>query len=312
MTAITPLAVLAAVAVTAVTVVAVQQPTFRSTGQLVRIEVSVTDDRGPVTGLRAEDFVLTDTGTRQQPTVDETQDTPLDLVAVAQPLESLRQTSGQQAPRIAAGFAAFLDEIDARDRLGVLVASAPPRRLRQLSFGPPKFESGAIDAGPYAATFDAITAALGEFLPSDRRRVLVAFTNAADFRSTVSFDALVEQTRRLGPAFVLISSPTTIEQTVSVGATTRAGTPIGDTATARISGFVFPSSLERLARRTGGITINLGQGDPAKLLKDAFVWMRTRYVLSYEPPPGKGWHPLTVRVTRKGATVAAREGYFVD
>lgn len=83
-------------------------------------------------------------------------------------------------------------------------------------------------------------------------------------------------------------------------------------ATASISGFVFPSILRNLAHRTGGIAIDLGSGDPNELMKQAFAWMRTRYVLSYEPPVGKGWHPLTVKVNRKGATVTTRDGYFVD
>jgi VWFA-related protein len=291
---------------------AAQQPTFRSTGAVVRIDVGVTDDKGPVAHLRAEDFVLTDNGARQQIRVDETQDAPLDLVAVTQPIESLQRTSDQQGPRIAAGFSAMLLDIDDRDRLAVLVASAPPARLRPLSFGKPQIDLQAIDTGAYAATFDAITAALGEFLPSDRRRVLMAFTNGADFRSTVTLDALVDQTRRLGPAFVLVGSPTMIKQTVNVGARTDTGIAIGETATALVSGFVFPSALELLARRTGGITVDLGKGDPAALMKNAFAWMRTRYVLSYEPPAGKGWHTLAVRVNRKGAIGTARDGYFVE
>ncbi len=288
-----------------------QRPTFRSTGALVRIEVSVTDDHGPVEGLQAANFALTDGGAVQHPTVDELKDTPLDLVAIVQPLESLRLTSQQQAPRMAAGYSAFIDNVDERDRLATLVASAPSIRLRALSFGKPEFDPSAIEGSKYAAIFDAITAGLGEFLPSDRRQILVAFTNAADFRSTVSLEGLVAQTARLGPAFVLFGSPTMVQQSVSVSADVRAGPELAR-ATALVSGLVFPSSLQLLARRTGGITIDLGKGDPAQLMRNAFAWMRTRYVLSYEPPAGRGWHPLTVKVNRKGATVKARDGYFVD
>ena len=43
-----------------------------------------------------------------------------------------------------------------------------------------------------------------------------------------------------------------------------------------------------------------------------FTWLRWRYVISYEPPAGKGWHPVTVKVNRRGARVSTREGYFVD
>lgn len=303
---------LAPVAVSLAAATALQQPTFRSTAALVRIEVSVTDDRRPIEGLLARDFVLTDGGLVQQPTVYESKDSPLDLVAIVQPLQSLQQTSNQQAPRIAAGFAAFLSNIDERDRLGVLLATAPTIRLRPLSFGRQELGLTAIDGDSYGATFDAITAGLGEFLPSDRRRMLVAFTNAADFRSTVSLEGVVEQARRLGPTFVLIGSPTRVEQSVQVKAEMGRGGPEIASATGLVDGFVFPSALQLLARRTGGITVDLGKADPAELMKNLFAWMRTRYVLSYEPPDRKGWHPLTIRVNRKGATVIARDGYFVD
>lgn len=293
------------------TLAATQQPTFKSSAALVRIEVSVTDDHGPVQGLRPTDFVLTDNGVVQRPSVDELKDTPLDLVAVAHPLASLRQTSEQQAPRIAAGFAAFVSNVDDRDRLALLLANAPAIRLRALTFGRPLLDQTAIEGSQYAAMFDAITAGLSEFVQTDRRQVLVAFTNAADFRSTVSFEALVQQARRLGPAFLLIGSPTQVRQSVNVSAQVRGGSELANT-TAVVSGFVFPSGLQLLARRTGGITIDLGQGDPADLMKTAFTWMRTRYVLSYEPTAGKGWHPVTVRLTQRRANVSARDGYFVD
>jgi hypothetical protein len=47
-------------------------------------------------------------------------------------------------------------------------------------------------------------------------------------------------------------------------------------------------------------------------MKRMFTWLRTHYVISYEPPAGKGWHPVSVKVNRKGATVTVREGYFVE
>ena len=153
-------------------------------------------------------------------------------------------------------------------------------------------------------------------MPSDRRRALVAFTTAAAFRSTTSFELLAEMARRLGPAFVLVGTPVSIrEETRSQAVIRGAGGPpgdIGDTAIATVAGSVFPAKLKFLARRTGGITVNLGGGDAEKLMAQMFAWLRTQYVISYEPPAGKGWHPVTVTVRRRGARVNLREGYFVD
>ena len=39
-----------------------QQPQFKATVSVVRLEVSVTDERGAVRGLQRDDFVVTDSG----------------------------------------------------------------------------------------------------------------------------------------------------------------------------------------------------------------------------------------------------------
>ncbi len=81
--------------------------------------------------------------------------------------------------------------------------------------------------------------------------------------------------------------------------------------TARLRGSVFPAQLTQLARRTGGIAVNLGKDSPAQAMADTVAWLRHAYVISYKPPAGEGWHTVTVKVDRRGATVRTREGYFV-
>ena len=301
-----------------------QQPQFKASVSAVRLEVSVTDERGAVRGLERDDFIVHDNGVRQVVRIEESADAPLDLVLVAQPLSSVTYTSGrlirdeaafvdtEQVSRVTAGLSAFLAAVQERDRLGVVLASAPPTRLRSLDFGRPSFDVAAFAGGNYAAPFDAITAALREFTESDRRRALVAFTNAADFRSIVRFTALAEMARRLGPQFVLVGTPIKVDEATDASAMTGSGRQIGETVRGSVSGSILPASLQLLARRTGGITVNLGSGDPSRLVEGMFSWLRTQYVISYEPPAGKGWHPVKVTVNRRGAKVTVREGYFVD
>lgn len=288
-----------------------QQPTFRSSASMVRLEVSVTDSRGPVRGLQTKDFEVVDDGVAQEVSVEEMADRPLDLVLVVQPIGSIAYTSNEQAARMRTGVASFISQVEDRDRLAVILAGAPPVRIRSLQAGKPVLGVGAFNGGVDAAPFDAITAAIGEFLPSDRRRALVAFVNGTDFRSTVSFEGLVEQTRRLGPAFVLLGSPVKVDQDVSVKAETSMGVSLGQ-VTAKVAGFVFPTTLQLLARNTGGLTVNLGSGNPIDVIAGVFTWLRTQYVVSYNPPAGKGWHTIKVNVTRKGVTVTTRQGYMVN
>jgi len=285
---------------------------FKASTSLVRLEVSVTDDRGAVQGLRAEDFVVEDRELRQTVQVDASVDTPLDLVLVVQPLNAVAYTSSEQASRLAPGVSSFLDHVEERDRLGVFTGGAPPTRLRAFALGRASFDLESFVGGQYAAPFDAMASALREFPPSDRRQALVAFTNAVDFRSIIEFDTLADMARRLGPAFVLVSAPILVKDMIFSAAEGPGGRSMGVPVEATVSGYLFPRTLQLLANRTGGITVNLGDGDPKVLIKDMFTWLRTRYVISYTPPPGKGWHPVSVKVNRRGATVTAREGYFVD
>ena len=289
-----------------------QQPRFTSSTALVRLEVSVTDNGGPVQGLSDDDFVVSDGGARQQVRVEESADAPLDLVVVAQPIPSIAFTSAEQAPRLAAGVTALLDQVQERDRMGALGAGAPPTRIRALKFGRPAFNVDAFGRGQSAAFFDAVSAGLGEFVETDRRRALIAFTNTIDTRSTTSLETLTEMARRLGPAFVIVGNPIFISDQVSVVAQTTGGKQIGQEELGLVRGLVFPEGLQALARRTGGITVNLGAGDPAKMIAEMFTWLRTTYLISYSPPAGKGWHPVSIKVNRRGAKVTAREGYFVD
>ncbi len=302
----------AAVAVAMALGQASQQPVFRSGASLVRFDVTVTDSRGPVRGLTARDFTVRDSGTVQTVTVQEVADAPLDVVAVVQPFTSISRTSKEQGRPLSAAVSALLGLLEDRDRAGVLMANAPPARVRPLAAGRPEVSLEQLSGEPDAALYDTISAALGEFPTTDRRQVLVVFSNGADFRSTVSPEALAAQARRLGPAFILVGAPFRIETRMGFKAETPAGMPIGDGIIATVAGGVFPATLRSLAHRTGGVLIDLGNGQPGALMKAAIEWMRTRYVVSYEPPSLKGWHPVSVQVSRKNATVTTREGYVID
>lgn len=289
-----------------------QQPRFKTSTSLVRLEVSVTDGRGAVRGLRATDFIVEDSGRRQRIQADEVIDAPLDLVLVVPPFSTVAFVAADQTASVANGVTAFLARVQSRDRLGVVVASAPPRRLRPLEGGPPPFGLDVFSHGndAYSASFDAIALGLRVFDASDRRRALVAFTNAADFRSVIGLDAVADLAGRLGPPFVLAGTPVTIRQTVRASSETTRGDSL-DSVTGHVSGSVFPAALDRLARRSGGVAINLGSDDPAKLMEEMFAWLRTHYLLTYELPEGTGWHPVKVKANRRGVKVRVRDGYIV-
>jgi hypothetical protein len=289
-----------------------QQPQFRAGTSVVRLEVRVTNDRGPVRGLTKNDFVVSDNGTRVDFRVEEQTDLPLDLLLVAVPLASVNLVAADQTSRVAAGLTAFLEHVEARDRLAVMLAGAPPRRLRGLESGPPALGIDAFGSGAYAAPYDAIVAGLGEFDDADRRKAVILFTTGADFRSTVDMDSAADTIIHAGLTFVAVGTLVPVDDVVHTGGHDPfTGIPV-DPVDAKITGGVWPATLRQLARKTGGITVSLSAGAPADLVSGMFVWLRTQYLVSYPTPAGPGRHAVSVKVNRRGARVVTRDAYFVQ
>lgn len=290
-----------------------RQLQFRAQVDIVQLDVSVTNDQGHVQGLSADDFIVEDRGARQTITAQEFRDTPLDLVLVAPPLSAVTYIAADQVSRVATGIEAFMHLVEERDRLGVIMASPPPRLLRPLEPGRPQFGLDPFVEGEqfYSASFDAIALGLRAFTPSERRQALVAFTNAADFRSVLREDTVAALVGRLGPAFVIVGTPVTIDRQVAVSAEFRDGRPVGQPVEGSVSGRVISNALNRFAKTSGGLLVNLADGHPRDLMRDLVSSLRTRYVLTYQLPKGAGWHEVKVQVNRRGAKVAVRNGYFV-
>jgi len=232
----------------------------------------------------------------------------------APPLAAVTLVAADQTNRFLAGVTAFLDQIQDRDRLGVVLAGAPPRPVRVLEQGragvATDFVKSAKDA--YSASFDAIALGARMFDASDRRRVVVAFTNTADFRSALNADAVAELAKRLDNALVLVGLPVAINRTVTAVAETASASSAGMPVEGTIRGFVLPIALQDFAKLSSSQLINLGDPLPSVSMKRLFESLRTYYVVTYDMPEGKGWHPVKVTVKRRGAKVAVRQGYFVD
>lgn len=291
------------------------QAQFRASTSLVRLEVQVLDGQGHVGGLHASDFIVEDRGERQTVKVDEFRDSPLDVIVVAPSVAAVRYRAADRVDQFVSALVASLDQVQERDRLGVVLAGSTPVLLRSLQAGPPEFGIGAFGsrADSYSAAYDAIALGLRMFTSSDRRQAMLAFEPTADFRSVISGDAAAESASRLGPAFVLVASPVSFRRTVSgraeVGVT---GRVMGDPVSATVSAPIIPATIERLANLSRGTLVNLDEGDPNTLIDRLFKALRSGYIITYELPRAPGWHQVKIRTPRRGVKVTAREGYFLQ
>lgn len=204
--------------------------------------------------------------------------------------------------------------MQARDRLGVVLAGSPPRLARPLEQGHGAFGPDVVRSvsDTYMSSFDAIALGLAAFDNSDRRRVMLAFTSPADFRSVITSQAAAELSKRLDNAMVVVALPVSISSDVRVAGEMTDGTPVGNPVEGSIRGHVLPAALERCVNASRSRLVNLGEGAPSALMAALFASLRTYYVVTYDMPDGPGWHPVNVKVNRRGVKVAVRQGYYVE
>jgi VWFA-related protein len=70
--------------------------------------------------------------------------------------------------------------------------------------------------------------------------------------------------------------------------------------------------LDELTARTGGASFAAEiPAETSQAVRQILTDMRAGYVLGFTPHDSPGWHPLTVRVTRKDARVRTRAGFWM-
>jgi Ca-activated chloride channel homolog len=271
--------------VAAAALVAGQQPVFRAGVAAVRVDVLVTSDGRPVTGLGRDDFELRDNGVVQHVDLVDPVELPLNLVLVFDLSESV---AGTPLTHLKAASRAVLEGLRTGDRVA-LVGFAESVQL----------------GCPLTADYERVSRTLDEVLPAGQtswqdaafaglmlaetepgRSLALVFTDGVDTTSWMPPDALTDIARRTG--------------VVTYGASAGAARK--------------PADLERLAAATGGRLIAV---DSASALRGTFIQIldefRRRYVLAFSPQaPSPGWHRLDVRLKSKRGSVTARPGYWVE
>lgn len=275
-------------------------PRFGAAVEGVYVDVFVTDDGRPVTGLRERDFELRADGRRR----------PLELVAVESlPLRTLvaldtsASVRGETLRQLQAGIGTLLGGLRAGDEVG-LVTFDHEITLRV----PPTTELARVERAVRAiqpigstALHDALYAAA--LLAAGRGRALVILYSDGEDNLSWLDDGEVGR--------VLEESNLLLQVVASVSAPRPARGSRGFREPAEPAHL---RALRRLAEVTGG---RLWPAASHERLAQAFgeilEAMRTRYVLRFEPeqPQRPGLHPLELRLVGRSGHVHARRAYFV-
>ena len=279
-------------------------PVFRAQTNAVSVDVGVRDKtRRPIADLTASDFVVEDNGVRQS--IDEVSyaKRPIDVTVG---LDVSGSVTGAALERLRQGVAELARGLRDVDRVKLVVFNTQVHRIIDFSSDVQAVNRALrnVPAGGGTALFDTIGAALVAANDAERRQLIVFFTDGGDSGSLTS--PQVMQTMA-----VRAHATVTFVMTYQTAMLPNTG---GSLPATRNVLLLSPSRvLATVARDTGGevvpIDVSSNLGLVFRRILDDF---RSSYVLFYSPSgvDRSGFHAITVDVTRPGAVVTARRGYF--
>lgn len=262
-----------------------QPPTFSTRREVVRVDVLVSDDGRPVTGLTPGDFELRDNGVLQTIDLARLESMPIDVVLA---FDLSRSVAGQRLAHLRQAGAAVLGALAPGDRVGLLTFSHVPTLSQALTDDPEPIRSalGRLEGRGDTALVDGLYASILVGESDGGRSLVIVFSDGMDTASWLPRSSVLDTVRR---SDVVVYSVTTGES--------------------RDAAF-----LREVGTATGGGSFQVGStAELARTFVVIFDEFRNRYLLTYTPTgvDQDGWHELNVRVKRRGAAVtAARPGYF--
>jgi VWFA-related protein len=132
------------------------------------------------------------------------------------------------------------------------------------------------------------------------RRAIVAITDGFDNSSELTAAAASS-----------IASSIDVPVYVLAVANTSTPVPVSEVALEPVEGGGV-ARLDDLTRWTGGASLPAETPAQTSLsVRQILSDLRTGYIMAFAPYDAPGWHPLTVRVARKGATVRTRAGFWI-
>lgn len=294
---LTALACVAAIAPLCMIALARQQPTFRVGVDLVTVDVSVTRNVEPVSGLKAENFTVFDNGVKQKLERVIQEQVPLETFLV---LDMSGSVAGPELEQLKAAASAFVSGLTSADKVALVTFAEKATIAQALTTDLDAFARAlaAVEARGNTAIYDATHLAITLRKRGDTRGVAVVFTDGMDNASTMSAKAVVEAAERSD----LVVYGVTVSPTRSEPAF---GLP-------DLRGQFQVGFLRSLADTTGGRVFNASWGPR---LKDVFGLIlddiRARYLLTYYPDKvAAGWHKLQVKLNGVKGDVLARRGYY--
>ncbi len=282
------------------------RPTFRASVDRVALSAVVKTRHGkPVTNLKADDFVLLDSGHPRAIEDFRTESSPVNLAFLVDFSGSMDVAARRQAAHD--NVRQLLSWLTpGTDRAALYVFDRTLHELQPLAPAPGDILAQ-LDAvrRPYGATslFDAI-AETGRTLAASTggRRAVVALTDGADNASHLTASEVSGIASSIDvPVYII----------VVVSPFDRSGQTTVDDA--RLLDAATNGPLGNLARWTGGeLYVGIGPAQSSVAARQIVSDLRQQYLIAFAPGTQPGWHPIELRTRDTSLVVRARSGYIVD
>jgi Ca-activated chloride channel homolog len=274
---------------------AAQQPTFRSSTQVVSVFATVTDGQNRlVPELTKDDFTVFDNDKPQELLVFQSENQPISVVVMLDTsgsmtgsIELLKAAAEQFITRLLpddkAAVGAFNDKIE-------LSASFSSDRDALIT------EIRDLDFGNGTRLFDALNESLNQLNGIEGRKVILVFTDGDDTSSRTGRGTIMERARAEEVMIYAIG----LQSEYFDGARMVRSRP--------------DSSLRRLADETGGGYFELKRmNDLGPTFTRVAQELHSQYVLGFEAKQLDGKvHKLTVKMKQAGMTARARRSYVAS
>ena len=261
-----------------------QAPTFSSRVDAVRVDVLVTDNGKPVTGLTPGDFELLDNGVAQQVDLVSFDQVPLNVVLA---FDTSNSVEGDRRDRLLDGADKLLAGLKRDDQAALVTFSHVVNRGAKLTgdLGAVREALAAAEGIGDTALIDGVFAGMMVGESDVGRGLLIIFSDGVDTSSWLPPASVLDTARRSAVVAYAVS----------------------------VKSRIRPEFLESLSSLTGG---RLFEVERTQNLDAVFLGVleefRHRYLVSYTPRgvAPTGWHQVDVRVKGRRATVKARPGYL--
>lgn len=286
------LPVTAGIAVVGLTLAAAQEPTFRSGSRVVPSFVTVVDANNRlVTDLTKEDFEVFDNGRPQEITIFDNEVRPFTVVVM---LDTSVSMTGRLND-LNSGAEQFLLRLLPHDKATVGAFNDKVEFASSFTSDRNSLVSGLkrLDFGNQTRLYDAVHASLDELKDVEGRKVILLFTDGADFGSKLSSGKALERAR---DAEVMIYG-IGLETEFFNGQMVVRSKP--------------DSILNRFANETGGGYFDLKKdADLNSSFTRIAQELRSQYLMGFTPAALDGKvHRLEVRVKRAGLKARSRRSY---